>query len=557
MLPPAVSLDAPQVRKNASMKPLDPRLFRESPAVRSLVILGALWALIQSAGIVLFAWAATSIVVDWFEGRPIDWALASAAVIAGAGLRAFASWGASVTAARAAARAKNELRERGMAAIAEPGAHLGAGHGRADTTVLFSQGLDRLDDYFGSFVPQLLTAAISTPLLWLAILWADLPSAVTIAIVLPLIPLFMVLIGLATRSVQDTQWRSLQSLARQFLDLVDGVSTLKIFRRERAQVPAIEAAGEEYRVRTMRVLRLSFLSGFTLELAATLSVALVAVLIGTRLIAGDIDLRFGLFVLLLVPDVFAPLRQVGASFHAASDGRAAAEDLFAVLDAATPASSRAGRPVVASDVSAPGVHLRHVTVRRADRVIISGLDADFAPGHIHAIVGPSGAGKSTLLAGILGFAELDGECAIDGSADTRSRVAWVPQRASLRSGTIAENVALGEDTPDMALVRDCLARAAAADLPPDQMLGAGGTGLSGGQAQRVSIARALYRLASNSHVNTLLLDEPSSALDGATQERVRAELRRLAGAGVCVVMVSHRDELVDDADTLTRIGGES
>lgn len=525
------------------MKPFDLRLLR-SRAVWGIVVWGVLWALLQTAGIVLFAWNATAIIVAWFDGlaaQPSSYA----GLLLGAALRAGAVWGSGVTASRGAARAKAELREQGMDALQRAGSTVLAGSSRSDTTLLFGRGLDALDDYFASYLPQLLLVLISTGLLWLVILGTDLASAVTIAIVLPLIPVFMVLIGLATRSVQDAQWGALQALGRQFLDLVDGLSTLKIFRRERAQTAGIEQSGNEYRRRTMKVLRLSFLSGFTLELAATLSVALVAVLIGTRLVAGELTLAVGLFVLLLVPDVFAPLRQVGASFHAAADGLTAADELFQLIE-------HANRPINRAAVVGNSTVVRELTVLRGGEEIVRGFTADFTAGQIHAIVGPSGAGKSTLLAGLLGFAESRGEHSI-----SLARSAWVPQRPSLSAGTVAANIALGDGAPNTELVREALRQAAAETLDPDTMLGAGGSGLSGGQAQRVSVARALYRLARNPEVDTFILDEPSSALDGDTQQRLATELRSLADGGVTVILVSHRDGLVQLADSVWTVGGDA
>ncbi|MFM6973686.1 MAG: thiol reductant ABC exporter subunit CydD, partial [Agromyces sp.] len=538
--------------KNDSVKPFDLRLLRLSRAVRGIIGFGIVWALVHTAGIVLFAASATSLVVAWFSGGRPDWVTVMLGIIGGATLRAVAVWGSATTAARGAARAKAEFRELAMAALARGGTAALAGRSRSDVTLLLGRGLDALDDYFGSYLPQLLLALVSAPLLWATILRSDLESGVTVALVIPLIPLFMVLIGLATQSVQDAQWGALNTLGRQFLDLVDGLSTLKLFRRERAQARGIQEAGEEYRRRTMRVLRLSFLSGFTLELAATLSVALVAVLIGTRLVAGGLSLSVGLFVLLLVPDVFAPLRQVGASFHAAADGLTAATDVFAILetDAVSPVHSRD-----ASATAVPGLRLEDFTVYRSESLTVGPLTVTFAPGTVHALVGPSGCGKSTLLDGILGFASSGGTASVNGASVTLDQLAWVPQRPSLSSGTIAANVAIGDPSPDAGLVRECLRRASAEDLDPERILGAGGAGLSGGQAQRVSIARAFYRLHRQPAVQTLLLDEPSSALDGDTQARLAAELRAIADAGISVIVVSHRDGLRQIADTVTTLGG--
>ncbi|MFM6974386.1 MAG: thiol reductant ABC exporter subunit CydD [Agromyces sp.] len=536
------------------MTPFDPRLLRESRAIRRIVGFGVLWALLHTASVVLFATSGSRLIVSWFDQRPSETPLAVLGLLVAAATRAAAQWVSATTSARNAARAKAEIRSRALAALGTRGLAVSADHSRSDVTLLLGRGLDALDDYFTGFLPSLLLAATATPLLALAILLRDVPSALTIAIVLPLIPVFMTLIGRATQSVQRAQWLALSALGRQFLDLLDGLSTLKIFRRARAQIAAIDASGAEYRIRTMRVLRVSFLSSFTLELAATLSVALVAVLIGTRLVSGALTLDVGLFVLLLVPDVFAPIRQVGASFHAAADGLTASQRVFSLIDAAAGASECAAQPAAGSSLARPGVTLDGLEVRRGDRIIVSARTEHFAPGAVHVITGPSGTGKSTLLAGILGFAATRGSCTVDGDTAVRERVAWVPQGPSLSAGSIAENVALGAGEPNLELVRDCLDRLGLSALDAETRLGVSGAGLSGGQAQRVAIARALYRVASNPQVRTVICDEPTSALDEDSQARVIAELQRLARSGLCVIAVSHRDRLVAAADTVIEIG---
>lgn len=548
------------------MKPFDVRLLRASKAIWVLLILGALWALLQTTGMVLFAWCATELVVGMFGNSDVAWPLLLSGVLVGALLRASAVWGMSSTSARGAAKVKADLRDRGMRAVQTGGGQLVAGNSRADTTLLLGRGLDALDDYFGSYLPQLILVIIMTPLLWLAILSQDVESAITIAIVIPVIPVFMILIGMATKATQADQWAALSSLARQFLDLVDGLSTLKIFRRERAQATGIRLSGDEYRVRSMKVLRLSFLSGFVLELAATLSVALVAVFVGTRLVVGELTLSVGLFVLLLVPDVFGPIRQVGASFHSSAEGLTASQQLFdleaqaQLIDSTNrELQSETAEPETSlAQAAAKGVMVRDLTVWRRNDVIVENWSAHFVPGKIHAVVGASGAGKSTIIAALLGFAASTGFVSVDGLSgvqDRRDRIAWAPQRANLVAGTVASNVALGDSAMDYSLVERALDRAVLPEVSPDFELGAGGSGLSGGQAQRVNVARALYRLEHKSEVHTLILDEPTSALDGDAQVQLVHELRRLADSGVCVIIVSHRDGLVRAADQIWDIGG--
>lgn len=542
------------------MKPFEVRLWRSAPVVRRALGLGAFLSLATTGAIVAFAASATAVVVSLVESPHTLNTSALAVLLAASLVRAGASWGSSRIAAYGAARAKEQLRETALSLMQSLG-HLPARSSRASLTLMLTRGLDALDDYFGTYLPQLLMAIISTPVLLFVIFWADYSSAIALVIVLPVIPIFMVLIGLATRAVNDRQWRALTSLGRHFLDLLDGLPTLKIFRREYEQARGIQSSGEEYRRRTMSVLSLSFLNGFVLELAATLSVAIVAVLIGTRLIEGTVPLSVGLFVLLLTPDVFAPIRQVGASFHAAAEGVSAVEEYFeftgnvsAELSARTALKDASSR----TESQDSGLVLDAVDVWRGEHRILHNLSAEFAPAKFHVIVGESGVGKSTLFAGLLGFAPLQGKAtvnghALEGRADERA-FAWAPQNAPLIAGTVASNVSLGAKVPRPELIREALDWAAAEDLAPETVIGAAGSGLSGGQAQRVNLARAYYR-AREIPDCILLLDEPSSALDEDTQQRLINNILHAARDGLTIIAISHRDELRMHANAVIDIGG--
>jgi ATP-binding cassette subfamily C protein CydD len=315
---------------------------------------------------------------------------------------------------------------------------------------------------------------------------------------------------------------------------------------------------EEYRSRTMAVLRVTFISGFVLELAGSLSVALVAVSVGLRLVSGDLALTVGLFVLLLTPEAYLPLRQVGAQFHAAADGVAAADEVFEILDAAPAAAVAASvtPPAVPDTDPVAGLAVRGLTVRYGDRTVVDGLDATFAPGRLTVVAGPSGAGKSSLVAAILGFVPSTGSVVFDGAPVSheaaRDLVAWAGQRPSLMAGTVAANVALGDEDVDDAVLAEALRLAAADLIDPALVLGVGGSGLSGGQAQRVSLARAFYR-AIRLQTPVVILDEPSSALDAATEGQLILGLRRLAATGTAVVVVSHRVAVLDAADSVLEL----
>ena len=459
-------------------------------------------------------------------------------------------------AVRGAAVVKSQLRRRVLAALDHGGSALLGSTSSARVATLIGQGLDALDGYVGRYLPQLILTAVATPLVVLALLAADLVTGVAVILTLPLIPLFMILIGLATQAMQRRQWEALGTLSQGFLEVVRGLSTLMIFGRQHRQAARIDAVTEQYRQRTMRVLRLSFLSGFALELAASLSVAVVAVSIGVRLIEGDIAFALGLFVLILVPEAYLPLRQVGAQYHAAAEGIAAADDVLALLEKAEdapvaaaavplPGAARAGMD------EAPALSLHELTVRRGDRVVIDRLTAHWRSGQVVVITGPSGTGKTSLLLAILGLHEAEGVVALNGEplepARRVARIAWSPQSAELTEGALEEVVSLGSTSVDRAAVDAALRWAGLHDLPRETALGPAGDGVSGGQAQRLALARAVYRTRERD-CRIVLLDEPTSALDSATEAAVLTSVRELADEGRLVVVVSHRRSVVDAAD---------
>ena len=329
------------------MKPLDPRLLRYARASRSFLAFGGVIGFAQTLVIVVFAWLLSQAITRAIDGAPLDEIARIIGALAGViVVRAILVWLQELVATRGAAQVKSQLRRGVMSAIARRGPDWLAGAQAARVTTVTTTGLDALDNYFARYLPQLILTVIATPILLIAVLMNDLLSGITMIIVLPLIPVFMILIGWATRTVQQQQWETLQRLSAGFLDLIGGLATLKIFGREKRQFGRLRTITDDYRVHTMKVLRVSFLSGFVLELAASLSVAIVAVEIGLRLLDGRMLLATGLFVLLLAPEVFLPIRNVGAQFHAAADGIAAAEEVFAILDEETAATTPATAPSV-------------------------------------------------------------------------------------------------------------------------------------------------------------------------------------------------------------------
>nr|WSY53450.1 thiol reductant ABC exporter subunit CydD [Streptomyces sp. NBC_00886] len=540
------------------MKPIDPRLLRYARATRlflmAVVGLGAVGAALVIAQAMLIA----EVVVGAFQhrmsvgelGTPL---LLLAAVAVG---RALVSWLTELAAHRASAAVKSELRGRLLERSVELGPGWLSGQRTGSLVALATRGVDALDDYFSRYLPQLGLAVVVPVAVLARIVTEDWVSAAIIVGTLPLIPLFMVMIGWATQSRMDRQWQLLSRLSGHFLDVVAGLPTLKVFGRAKAQAESIRRITGEYRQATMRTLRIAFVSSFALELLATLSVALVAVTIGMRLVHGDMDLYIGLVVLVLAPEAYLPLRQVGAQYHAAAEGLAAAEEIFSVLETPVPASG-------AAEVLSDALAFENVTVRYPGRSVEAVSDVSFAvePGETVALVGPSGSGKSTLLNALLGFVRpAEGRVRVGGVdlADVglerwRSRIAWVPQRPQLYAGTIAENVRLARPDADDTAVRRALADAGAlefVDALPEgigSVLGEDGAGLSAGQRQRLALARAF--LADRP---VLLLDEPTAALDGATEAEVVDAVRRLA-VGRTVLLVVHRPALLAVADRVVRV----
>ncbi|MFB7779950.1 thiol reductant ABC exporter subunit CydD [Streptomyces bauhiniae] len=540
------------------MKPIDPRLLRYAGATRfflvAVVLLGGLGAGLVIAQAMLIA----EIVVGAFQqGKSAGDLVTPLALLAGVACgRALVSWLTELAAHKASAAVKSELRERLIERAAVLGPGWLSGQRTGSLVTLATRGVDALDDYFSRYLPQMGLALVVPVAVLARIVTEDWVSAAIIVATLPLIPVFMILIGWATQSRMDRQWSLLSRLSGHFLDVVAGLPTLKVFGRAKAQAESIRKITGEYRRATMRTLRIAFLSSFALELLATLSVALVAVTIGMRLVHGGMDLYIGLVILILAPEAYLPLRQVGAQYHAAAEGLAAAEEIFAVLETPIPATGTA--PVPAGSMAFDSVTVRYPG-RSADAVTEVSFSVE--PGETVALIGPSGAGKSTLLSVLLGFVRpTEGQVRIGGAdladldlEEWRSRIAWVPQRLHLYAGTIAENVRLARPDADDTAVHQALADAGALEfvdaLPAgaDTMLGEDGAGLSAGQRQRLALARAF--LADRP---VLLLDEPTAALDGATEADVVAAVRRLA-VGRTVLLVVHRPALLEVADRVVRL----
>ncbi|OMB97763.1 thiol reductant ABC exporter subunit CydD [Mycobacterium sp. NS-7484] len=414
---------------------------------------------------------------------------------------------------------------------------------RDSAAAVVTHGLDGLRPYFTGYLPAVVQAAVLTPVAVLVMACYDLQAALIVIIALPLIPLFMVLIGLVTADRSAAALTAMATMQGRLLDLVAGIPTLRALDRAAGSVRRITELAAAHRRSAMATLRIAFLSSLVLELLATLGVALVAVSVGVRLVYGEVTLTAGLTALLLAPEVFWPLRRVGAAFHAAQDGKTAAEQAFRLCDAHIPAEGG-----VQLSPSAPTLEL-------------SAQGPAIEPGRVTVLTGPNGAGKSTALQMILGLTErgadsvrVDGVAVgdLDLSAWWRT-VAWLPHRPVLIPGTVRENLELLGPIADLeGACRDAGFDSVIADLPEglDTRIGRAGVGLSLGQRQRLGLARAL-----GSPAQVLLLDEPTAHLDAALEQRVLQAVVARARAGATVVVVGHRDPVLNIGDQVITIGG--
>ncbi|GAA4239173.1 hypothetical protein GCM10022254_58170 [Actinomadura meridiana] len=539
------------------MKPLDPRLLKHARTTRTFLVASVALGT-ATAGLII---AQATLLADMLTRAFLGGAslgdlrvpmLLLLAVVLG---RTLVAWLQEVAAHRSSAAVKSQLRARLLAHALRLGPRWLSGERSGELATLATRGIDALDGYFSRYLPQLVLAVTVPVAVGARILLGDWLSAVTIAATLPLIPVFAILVGLTTQRKMDRQWRVLSVLSAHFLDVVAGLPTLKVFGRARAQADKIREVTDRHRRATMSTLRIAFLSALVLELLSTLSVALVAVSIGLRLVEGGLGLETALLVLILAPEAYLPLRQVGAQYHASVEGLTAAGRIFEVLE--TPVASSGAR-VDVPDLSRATIRLDGVTVayEGRDAPALDGLSLTVHPGETVALTGPSGAGKSTVLAALLGFVRPDsGRVLVDWADLTdldpdawRAHIAWVPQRPHLFTATIGANIRLGRPDATDPELREA-ARAAGAlefiDALPlgfDTPLGERGLGLSAGQRQRVALARAFLRDAP-----LLLLDEPTSNLDAESEATVLAAVRRLT-VGRTVIMAAHRPALTALAD---------
>jgi ATP-binding cassette subfamily C protein CydCD len=425
------------------------------------------------------------------------------------------------------------------------------------------QGIDSVEPYFARFLPQLALAATVPAAVLIWVFPRDLISGLIMVGTLPLIPFFMALVGWATQAQTDRRWRTLSLLSAHFLDIVRGLPTLRAHVRTDAHAAQLADVGDHYRRETMGTLRIAFLSALVLELFAMISTALIAGAIGVRLAEGKLGLEDGLMVLLLAPELYMPLRQVGAQFHASADGLETAMALRAALDE-PPAVIETPVTAAAPDPSWQKITFEGVsfTYPGRDLQVVHDVNFTIEPKLTTALIGPSGAGKTTLASLALRLADPSAGAVRCGGVDLRDmsisgwreQCAYLPQRARLYTGTIADNLRLGRpDASDDDLWSALLAAAAAelvSELPDgiETMVGEGGRGLSAGEAQRIAIARAFVRDS-----RLLVLDEPSAHLDEESAAAIDSALDRLR-KGRTTLLIVHRPAMAARADRVVRVG---
>jgi ATP-binding cassette subfamily C protein CydD len=524
------------------------------------VICGVVVSGCAIASAILLGNIASRVITDPAARNLRQWAPMLSILLTVLAVRTLAHWLQVRLAQRGASAVIADLSGQVLAAVtARQPSQLAAQRNAAAAVV--ARGLDTLRPYFTEYLPALLLAALLTPLSTVAVGLYDLKSAAIVAITLPLIPIFMVLIGLATADRSTAALAAMTTLQARLLDLIAGIPTLRALGRANGPERRISELAAAHRRSAMATLRIAFLSALVLEVLATLGVAVIAVSIGLRLVFGQISLTAGLTVLLLAPDVYWPLRRIGAAFHAAEDGRTAADKAFALIE----------HSVTDSELTVPGsqtmaargatILLDKLGVAGRDGLCPRDLSAVIEPGQVTVLTGANGAGKSTTLQVVAGItASTAGRVTVAGVdiADLEptawwQQVSWLPQRPALIPGTVADNLILF-GVPAR-LENACAAvcfDAVLAELPDGMqtVIGRDGVGLSLGQRQRLGLARAL-----GSTAPVLLLDEPTAHLDPATEARALQTIVELARAGATVVVVGHREQVVRIGDHVIEVAG--
>lgn len=541
------------------MKPLDPRLLKHAKDARGYIILlvvaGTLSAVLVLAQCYLISASASPVIDGDKTLRDVSGLIGILAAVFAA--RVAITYIIEAYGHRAALRTIRDLRTQVLRHAGDAGDRWLSQGNTASTVTLVTEALDDLEPYFVKYLPQLFLVMTVTPLTLAVIFFTDWLSAVAIIVCLPLIPLFMILIGKQTAEYSSKRIASMQNLGQQLLDLLAGLSTLKALGREQGPRKRVELLGEDFAAKTMQTLRVAFLSGAVLEFLATLSTALVAVEVGLRMVAGHLGLFEGLLIIMLTPEAFKPLREVGSQFHASSDGVAAAEKVFAVLDVPIPASSGTG---AAPDLSTSTITIRNLCVAAPGRATVApqNLNAVIEPSTVTILRGRSGSGKTTTVSVLLGLVEAtDGHVLIGDTPLAKisreslwKQITWVPQRPAIVPGTVLENIGteLTEELEAAARLTGFDEVIAELEDGWNSRLGQGGVGLSVGQRQRLALTRAVAVPKP-----LVILDEPAAHLDAMSEQAVSETVEALRAAGHTVLVIAHRTAILAIADTVVDV----
>lgn len=539
---------------------MDRGLFRQIRSARvslgATVVLGVLVAVATIIQMVFLARVVDRVFLRGADLEGVSTLLLSmlGAVVVRVGLL----WLREITAQQGAVRVKSELRERLFAHVLRLGPAYTRGERTGELATTATEGVEKLEAYISRYLPQMFLSALVPFLIALYVLPLDWTSSVLFLITAPVIPVLMVLVGSYAEEHLQRQWSALSRLGASFVDALQGLPTLKLFGRSAEEREKVAAASEEFRERTMKVLRFAFISGFVLEFMTAMAIALVAVSLGIRLVSGDMPFEVAFLVLLLAPEFYKPLRELGVHRHAGMEGKAAAERIFEILETPVPVypetelSRRLSNRV---EIKLSGVGYAYLGSKQQ---ALSDLTLTLVPGTRTALVGRSGSGKSTLVNLLLRFLEQqDGRITANGVPISRmpvetwrENVALVPQRPHLFYGSVLENIRLARPDASREEVERAAELAGAAKFIRglqqgyDTEVGEHGARLSGGEAQRVAIARAFLKDAP-----VLVMDEPTSSLDPESERLIRFALERLA-RGRTVLVVAHRLNTVYEADRI-------